>query len=304
MKSSIFITGGSGLLALNWAVCGRDSFDVTLGFHKHQVNLHGVQTKSINLESLSAIKQTLESCQPMWVIHTAGLTSVEECELNPELAKHVNVTLAQNVAIACAQLNIPLTHISTDHLFFGDQTFVNENSLIAPLNVYGKTKAEAELQVLEVNPEALVIRTNFYGWGTSYRQSFSDMVLNALRANQRISLFRDVYYTPILAEVLVQWVHQLMRRGANGVFNLAGDDRLSKYDFGIKLAKEFGLDSGLIDADQIANRPLLVHRPYDMSLSNRKVTNFLGVAVGGVGEHLLRLRQQEVNGLAQELKKL
>lgn len=304
MNSSVFITGGSGLLALNWAITERNAIDITLGVHERQINLYGTNVAPVNLESVSDIKKSLEDCKSTWVIHTAGLTSVEQCELNPEFARHVNVTLAQNVAIACAQLKIPLTHISTDHLFSGDQTFVNENSLIAPINVYGKTKAEAELQVLEANPEALVIRTNFYGWGTSYRQSFSDMVLNALRANQRISLFRDVYYTPILAEVLVQLVHQLVRRGANGVFNLAGDDRLSKYDFGIRLAKEFGLDSSLIDADQIANRPLLVQRPCDMSLSNLKVTNFLGVAVGGVGEHLLCLKQQEVNGLAQELKKL
>ncbi len=304
MKSSIFISGGSGLLALNWAVKDRDVFNVSLGIHKKEINLKGVQASPLNLEYISTIEKFLDDLQPSWVVHGAGLTSVEECELNPELASYVNVTLAQNMAIACAKLKIPLIHISTDHLFTGHQALVDENCLVAPVNVYGKTKADAEQLVLEAYPEALVIRTNFYGWGTSYRQSFSDVVINALRSKQRISLFQDVYYTPILAEVLVEVIHKLVGQRASGIFNVVGNDRVSKYEFGLRLANEFDLDGHLIDADQLKNRPFLVQRPYDMSLSNQKITNFLGASVGGLDQHLMRLKQQENNGLAQELSKL
>ncbi len=304
MKSSIFITGGSGLLALNWAVKDRDVFNVSLGIHKKEINLKGVQASPLNLEYISTIEKFLDDLQPSWVVHGAGLTSVEECELNPELASYVNVTLAQNMAIACAKLKIPLIHISTDHLFTGHQALVDENCLVAPVNVYGKTKADAEQLVLEAYPEALVIRTNFYGWGTSYRQSFSDVVINALRSKQRISLFQDVYYTPILAEVLVEVIHKLVGQRASGIFNVVGNDRVSKYEFGLRLANEFDLDGHLIDPDQLKNRPFLVQRPYDMSLSNQKITNFLDASVGGLDQHLMRLKQQENNGLARELSKL
>ncbi len=304
MKSSIFITGGSGLLALNWAVKDRDVFNVSLGIHKQGINLKGVQASPLNLECISTIEKFLDDLRPSWVVHGAGLTSVEECELNPELASYVNVTLAQNMAIACAKLKIPLIHISTDHLFSGHQALVDENCLVAPVNIYGKTKAKAEQLVLEAYPEALVIRTNFYGWGTSYRQSFSDVVINALRSKQRISLFQDVYYTPILAEVLVEVIHKLVGQRASGIFNVVGNDRVSKYDFGLRLANEFDLDGHLIDPDQLKNRPFLVQRPYDMSLSNQKITNFLDASVGGLDQHLMRLKQQENNGLARELSKL
>lgn len=304
MKPRIFITGGSGLLAVNWAVTARDTFDVTLGLHERKINLQGVQSIPVDLDSVVALERVLGDLQPNWVIHTAGLTSVEECELNPELARHINVNLAQNMAFACAKLKLPLVHISTDHVFRGDQSLVDENCLVDPVNVYGKTKAEAELRVLEANPEALVIRTNFYGWGTTYRQSFGNFMIEALRTNQRIRLFQDVYYTPILAEVLVQVSHELIKRCANGIFNVSGDDRVSKYDFGLMLAKQFNLDSRLIDVDWIANHPHLVRRPYDMSLNNQKVSNFLGCVVGGLENHFLILKQQEVNGHAQELQKL
>ena len=68
-----------------------------------------------------------------------------------------------------------LIHISTDHLYDGTKDIYTEDDLVSPLNVYGKTKAQAENEVLSINPKALIVRTNFYGWGLSYRKSFSDL---------------------------------------------------------------------------------------------------------------------------------
>lgn len=304
MKPSILITGGSGLLALNWAVAVRGRFDVTLALHDRQASLSGVKTVQLNLDLIDTIQRELENLRPDIVVHTAGLTSVEICEENPALARHVNVDLAMNLAIVCAKLHIPMVHISTDHLFQGKEAFADESFSVDPMNMYGKTKAEAEVKVLEANPNALVVRTNFYGWGTSYRHSFSDMVMNALRLGKTVSLFNDVFYSPILAESLVNTVHQLVEKRANGIFNVVGDDRVSKYDFGLKLAADFNLDSNLIVLGKLADRASLVQRPYDMSLSNRKVSKFLGGVIGGLDQHISILKHQEENGLAQELLKL
>ncbi|NBP06440.1 MAG: SDR family NAD(P)-dependent oxidoreductase, partial [Bacteroidetes bacterium] len=128
-------------------------------------------------------------------------------------------------------------HISTDHLFSGDNALVDESFPVSPINIYGLTKAEAELRVLEENPEALVIRTNFYGWGTSYRQSFSDFIIRTLRAGRKLELFEDVFFTPILAEVVAQTICDLMAKNAKGIFNIVGSQRLSKFDFGLRVAK-------------------------------------------------------------------
>jgi dTDP-4-dehydrorhamnose reductase len=304
MRPRILITGGAGLLALNWAAAVRERFDVTLVFHNRQVSLSGVNRVRVDLDSRDALEKSLEELAPDVVIHTAGLTSVEACEADPVLAKHVNVDLSKTLAIACAKLNIPMVHISTDHLFQGKEAFADESFSVDPMNMYGKTKAEAEVKVLEANPNALVVRTNFYGWGTSYRHSFSDMVMNALRLGKTVSLFNDVFYSPILAESLVNTVHQLVEKRANGIFNVVGDDRVSKYDFGLKLAADFNLDSNLIVLGKLADRASLVQRPYDMSLSNRKVSKFLGGVIGGLDQHISILKHQEENGLAQELLKL
>jgi len=304
MKPRILITGGSGLLALNWALAFRDRYSVTLGLHEREITLSGVQTQKIDLKSVDHLVRTFKAVQPQIVIHTAGLTNVEKCEAEPELAKHVNVQLALNVVQVCSQQELPLVHISTDHLFTGVDTLVDEVCPVKPVNVYGRTKAEAESRVLEVHPMAVVIRTNFYGWGTSYRHSFSDVVIEALRAGKELTLFQDVFYTPIIAETAAQVVHDLIDLKASGIFHVVGDERISKYEFGLKLAQEFKLDASLIKPGYITDRVSLVRRPYDMSLSNQKTCKMLGRKLGGVGEHIARLHQQEQNGLARELQKL
>jgi dTDP-4-dehydrorhamnose reductase len=201
-------------------------------------------------------------------------------------------------------LKIPLVHISTDHLFPGTDALADEDFPISPVNIYGRTKAEAELRVLKENPDTLVIRTNFYGWGTSYRQSLSDFIIRALRAGQKVELFDDVFYTPILVETLAQATHDLMTLNAKGVFNVVGSQRLSKFDFGLRLAKEFGLDQCLIKATQITKKQSLIKRPLDMSLTNKKAVGFLGRDFGTINDHLTRLRLQEENGMKMELEKL
>ena len=80
-----------------------------------------------------------------------------------------------------------------------------------------KTKAESEITVLENHKEALIIRTNFYGWGLSYRKSFSDMIIGELRKGKRIKLFEDVFYTPILIDTLVKIVHSMINLREYGI---------------------------------------------------------------------------------------
>lgn len=303
-KPRILITGGSGLLALNWFAAARDRYDVVLAFHERMPSIHGAIGCPLDLGSMDQLLSAIDTHAPEFVVHAAGCTSVEGCEKAPDLAHYVNVTLAAHVAHACKARNVPFVHISTDHLFAGTEAMATEETPIAPLNVYGKTKAEAESRVAQACPEALVIRTNFYGWGTSYRRSFSDVIIDALRQKRPITLFDDIHYTPLLAECLVETVHGLLARKASGIFNVVGSERLTKYRFGIHLAETFGLDAASIRRGAFADLPGLVKRPRDMSLSNRKVSTFLGKDPGGLCEHLYRLRRQELRGLALELGKL
>ncbi len=304
MRQRILITGGSGLLALNWALDRRVSDEVILALHHRRVELGGVSSEIVDTSSLESIIQDFERINPDLVIHTAGLTSVEECESNPDLAYKINTQLAANVAQACSRLDISLVHISTDHIFKGDAEMAEEADHPSPLNVYGRTKAEAESEVLKACTGALVLRTNFYAWGPGYRSSFSDFIIKSLKAEKEIFLFDDVYYTPILAETLVHACHELLQNNASGIFHVVGDERISKYDFGLAIAREFELNPQKIQRSRMSANTALVRRPYDMSLSNNKLVTFVKKQMGGVDQQLKRLHEQEQTGFINEIIQL
>ncbi len=301
-KPTIFLTGGSGLLAVNWFYSKRNDFNFYLGLNERTIDLSGSQAIFIDFSSEESLIKQLEEVRPSVVVHTAGLTSVEKCENNPELAYYINVELSKMVAKATKFLDIPMVHISTDHLFEGTSSYMSELELTNGINVYGKTKALAEKHVGEINSESLIIRSNFYGWGTSYRKSFSDHIINSLRNNQELNLFDDVHYTPILAEYLIQTVHDLLERRVKGTYNVVSDDRISKYEFGILIADEFELDKSLIHRASLASQLNLVRRPADMSLSNRKVKELLGRNLGSVKQHIVQLRLQEDKEKTKEIQ--
>ena len=298
----VLITGGSGLLGVNSALVKRFEHDIILGLHNRAIDLSNVECRFVNLQSFSAIQEEVYSLKPDLILNATGLTSVELCEENKELAHDVNCRIASDLAIICQKSSIKLVHISTDHLFDGSQKNSLETEAPCPLNEYGLSKLRAEERVLTANTDALIVRTNFYGWGTSYRSSFSDFIIKSLRANRQIELFSDVYYTPIIIEELINTIFEIVSLDAKGIFNVVGSERLSKFEFGQKVAKVFQLDTSLIVESSIEQKVGLVKRPSDMSLSNQKVSDLLKRDLGGVTEHLLTLRDQEQSLFIKEIQ--
>ena len=90
---------------------------------------------------------------------------------------------------------------------------------------------------------------------------------------------------------LILYIHELIEKSASGIYNVVSDNRISKYDFGILIAKEFDLDETLIKPIQFSNQVGLVKRPLDMSLSNDKTVKKLGHKLGSVKEHLILLNK-------------
>lgn len=304
MKSTIVLTGGSGLLAVNWAVTMRETYKVVLLLHEREITIAGVLSLKINIESYEELADVLSKYQPEMVVHTAGLTSVEACESKPAFANQVNVEISANIARVTHEMGIKMVHISTDHLFDGTAALLTEDEVLSPCNIYGYTKGLAEKKVLEIHPYALVVRTNFYGWGTSYRNSFSDMIVFSLRKNKHITLYNDVYYSPIYVNVLVSYIHALVNKDAKGIFNVVSDSRISKYEFGMILAREFDLDTTYIVKGMLGLNNTLVKRPLDMSLSNKKATDFTGLEIGHVQDHIRLMKTQEYDSRTIEIQHL
>lgn len=205
------------------------------------------------------------------------------------------------LGLATKILNVPLVHLSTDHIFSGNASFAKENDSPNPCNIYALSKLEGENQLLGINASAIIIRTNFYGWGTPYRKSFSDFVYDNLIAGHSINLYTDIFYTPILISQLIDLIMRLVECKFSGVINLVGDERISKYQFACAMANVFNLNTDLIKPCLYRDLLSQVDRPYDMSLSNKLVKSILGEVDLSLVSGLNGLLSERLGGVANEL---
>ena len=292
----LFITGISGLLGLNLALQTKDDFTVSGAFHSQPVSLPGCETVPLDVTSPQEVDGALGSLRPDLIIHTVAMTDVDRCESNPTLAQELNQVAARNVARSAAAIGARLVHISTDHLFSGTNPWTTESESPTPVNVYARTKFEGETSVREACPDALIVRTNFFGWGTSVRTSFSDWVLGRLRDGQDLNMFSDAYFTPVLINDMVDLILKLVDHEATGVINIGGADRISKYGFALELAREFGYSADRITPVSMDTIDLNAVRPKDMSFSSQKIESLLDTKMPALADSLARLKSLSVSG--------
>ena len=160
---NVLIIGGSGLLGSNWAIKWKDRYNILLGINKRFIEIDGTKSIIIDFRNEKVIRDILEKNKIDILINCSGLTNVEKCEKNKELAEFVHCRLCEVLSKLCFSLGVKQVHISTDHLFDGSKKYVNEDCVPKPLNNYGKTKLISEKMVSKLNPKALIIRTNFLG---------------------------------------------------------------------------------------------------------------------------------------------
>jgi len=284
MKNILFF-GGASLLSNIWARYWRTKYRVFVGINKRKITIEG--TKSIDLQRLDNLKEILLNNKITHIINCAGLTSVEECQENPELAYSLNGDLPGYIAKITSDLNIKFIQISTDHLFDGEKKNYSEQSTPSPLNIYSKSKLDGEKKTLFNNSNSLIIRTNFFGNGPAYRHSFSDRIINDLTDNKNIYLFEDVYYTPISVNILADCVEKLMGKELKGIYNVVGNERITKYDFGLKIADLIKVDRKQIVPISINQKKDLVIRPKDMSLDNERLLGSIKYTIPELSNQLI-----------------
>lgn len=300
MSLKVLVTGGSGLLAVNLAHAKKKDWYISLFVRNHEVSFEDIATYKMNLENREKLLENLKAIRPDVIIHTAGLADVGACEEKRFEAYLSNVLISRNISRAANLVGSKFVHISTDHFSNSKKPYSSEEEIEVPVNNYAKTKLEAEYEVLSQNPDALIIRTNFYGWGHSFRSSFSDWIIDSLRRKEKINLFQDVFFTPVLIDDLMVAIEGLVVNDVKGIFNISSDERISKYDFGIKLAKIFDLDSSLIGASFMSEAKNLTRRPFDMSLSCDKLRSILPSWKTDYNESFKVLKAQEFQGRRQE----
>jgi len=242
---------------------------------------------SANLETETDLEKLLANTRVSKVINCVALSNIDECEENPTTAKWLNSDLPRALSNICKTKGLQFIHISTDAVFSGLNPFAQEISSPDPKSIYGRTKLQGELAVVEENPDSLVCRVNFVGWNPRGKSLFNFFYSN-LRANREVTGFRDIFFTPMYAADTVESILELADKNASGTFHIVGDERISKLQFGQLVAKELKLDISLIQEGSYKDSPFSSTRTPDLSLSNVKIKS-IGVKIPSLSSGIQKL---------------
>jgi dTDP-4-dehydrorhamnose reductase len=302
--SRLLITGASGLLGANLVLAAHEEHELIAIYHRHAIELEGVQSVSADLCQPGRSKELCDRFQPDWVIHCAADTSIDEIESDPERAFRMNRDMAGNVAKAAKETGAKLVHISTDAVFDGREGPYREGDPTEPVNVYGKSKLAGEQAVQAVYPEALIIRTNIFGWNAQPKTSLAEWFINNLMQGIPCKGFVDVYFNPLLVNQLWGILNSLMRLDLGGVFHLGSDQCISKYEFGVRLAGSFDLNKELISAVEIEPGSLRAPRPKNTCLDCSKIRKVINVGLLNLESNLGFFHELEQSGYVEEIRKM
>jgi dTDP-4-dehydrorhamnose reductase len=288
------VLGGTGFLGSYFA--NSPEFESTIQTTKLPEGLRftGNYLES-KFESADDVINILKTGKYKYVINCIANASIENCESNQINAKWLNSIVPGILSEESLKRKFKLIHISTDAVYGLSNIVKNENARVEPISIYGRTKLEGELNVLQANPDSLILRTNFFGHSRKGNSIF-DYFYSSLSKNIKSRGFTDIYFTTIYAGQLVKIVSQM--KNLSGTFNLAGKERISKYQFGIIIADTLGLNHEIIEPVNIADTDFVNYRAPDLSLDTSKIESY-GIVIPSI-EHGIRRCVTDIKGLKSD----
>jgi dTDP-4-dehydrorhamnose reductase len=219
----------------------------------------GLGSADADIRVPEQVQAQVTRVEPDWIVLSAAYTDVDGCELNPQLATSVNTHGAVNVARAAVKGGAKLLFVSTDYVFDGRNTKPYEvDDLRNPINSYGESKAEAEKKILEILPDACIVRTSWlFGVGG---KCFPDTILKVAGTRPRIEVVNDQRGCPTYTDDLAAAIVQLCRAGAEGIIHCTNSGDCTWYDFAGEILRQAGSSTQVLPTTsekfvRPANRP-------------------------------------------------
>ena len=299
--TKLLVTGASGHLGLNLALLAVEhGYEVTGWSHSRGLKTPPFSSESVDIGDLEALPAALQALEPEVIIHCAAIANVEVAEKQPEPSQRINAEAPCVIASVAKQLDAKMIHISTDAVFDGSKGNYKEDDAVNPLNAYAKTKLAGECAVMQANPDAAIARVVFYGWTLEGNRSLAEFFYNNLVAGQSVNGFTDAYFNPMYVRDLAETLLEIAEANLKGIWHTFGNDTLSKYDFGVALARKFGLDESHIKPVS-ASQGRSVVRSLNLSTNSDKLTRALGHPLPGLAQGLNRLKEDFDKGWRETL---
>jgi dTDP-4-dehydrorhamnose reductase len=267
----LLVTGASGFLGWNLCHLARSNWQVYGTYRTHPVKIPDTTCLNIDLRNFASLQELFDQIQPDAVIHTAAASKPNFCQLNPDLSYEINVTASVNIARLCAQANIPCVFTSTDLVFDGKNPPYLETDSISPISYYGEQKVAAEQKMLEIYPATAICRMPLmFGIPSPVAASFIQGFIDNLQQGKELTLFTDEIRTPVSADTAASGLLLAVEKQVRGILHLGGIERISRYNFGLLLAKVLGLSIDLIKPCLQQDVIMAAPRSPDTSLDSSK----------------------------------
>ncbi|HEY6083875.1 MAG TPA: SDR family oxidoreductase [Nitrospira sp.] len=281
MKRIAVVTGAGGLIgryvvktAHRWAP---------------EWEIRDVCHSDIDLTNFSAVDALWSRLSPDAVIHCAAMSRTKDCEQDPDRAHLVNVEVTRH--LAALSRHVPFFFLSSGEVFDGSRGWYDESDEPNPINVYGRTKCEAE-QIILGNRRHTVLRIVLTaGTSSSGNRSFvEDMCLTA-EGGRDVRLYADEFRCPLPAGVIARVIWELVERKKPGLYHLGGRERLSRWEIAEALLPWYPELKGRLVKGwrrDHAGGP----RPEDLSLRCDKISRVIASPIPGFREWLSNRTQR------------
>jgi len=232
--------------------------------------LIGVGSRDADIRDESQVRQLFERTRPEWTVLAAAYTDVDGCERDPQRAHDVNCTGAMNVARAARDARSKLLYVSTDYVFDGSKGAPYEpNDPVCPINVYGRSKADAEKGLREMLPDCCILRTSWL-FGANGR-CFPNTILALAQSEKKLRVVADQMGCPTYNRDLARFIVQLVRAGAREILHAANEGACSWFDFASAILRAGGLPDVAVEAVRTEDMPRPARRPKYSVLSTKNL---------------------------------
>jgi dTDP-4-dehydrorhamnose reductase len=197
-------------------------------------------SRDVDIRDSARVLEVIEKASPDWIVLAAAYTDVDGCESNRELAFSVNRDGVVNVAQAARHVGARIIFLSSDYVFDGKKISPYEvDDKRNPQSVYGHSKAEAEVKLLEILPNCCIARTSWvFGPGG---KCFPDTILRLAASRPALDVVNDQRGCPTYTVDLSRAIIQLCRKNASGIIHVTNAGDCSWFEFAQEIVNRAGI---------------------------------------------------------------
>jgi len=277
----ILITGATGTLGRAFArICER-----------RNLAYHVLTRQEMDIADPASVEAAIVRFKPWAIINAGGYVRVDDAEGDIQRCMRENAHGPTVLALAAIRHALRFMTFSSDLVFDGTQDRpYTESDKVAPLGVYGRSKADAERRVLDSDPQALVIRTSAF-FGPWDEHNVVTQALAALDAGRPFAAASDQVVSPTYVPDLVNVCLDLLIDRECGLWHLTNGAALSWADLARRAAAAAGVDDALLEARTAAELGLRAPRPRNSAMSSER-----GLLLPSFDDALARyLREREIS---------